>query len=80
MKLWINFDRFCVVDIVDIVDIVDFGWFFENLWKSIYFSLFKVYYSSDNWRERERFYSNTRNFNNNNINKRNEGCDNEIFW
>jgi len=31
-----------VVDIVDIVDIVDFGWIIENLWKSIYFSLFKA--------------------------------------
>ena len=46
---------FGVVDIVDIVDIVDFGWIIENLWKrvDIYFSLFKVYYSPDNWRERE---------------------------
>ena len=70
---------FGVVDIVDIVDIVDFGWIIENLWKrvDIYYSLFKVYYSRDNWRERERFYSNTRNFNNNYKNIRNEGC--EIF-
>ena len=65
--------RFCVVDFVDIVDFVDFVDFLKTspeLKKHLFF-LFKVYYSLDNWRERERFYSITRNFNNNNINIRN---------
>ena len=58
-----------MVDIVDIVDIVEFGWFFENLWKrvDIYFSYSK-YIILGIIGERERFYSNTRNFNNNNNN------------
>ena len=63
-----------MVDIVDIVDIVDFGWIIENLWKrvDIYFSYSK-YIILGIIGERERFYSNTRNFNNNNnINIRNE--------
>jgi hypothetical protein len=63
-----------VVDIVDIVDIVDFGWIIENLWKrvDIYFSYSK-YIILGIIGERERFYSNTRNFNNNNYNNiRNE--------
>jgi hypothetical protein len=67
-----------VVDIVDIVDFVDFGWIIENLWKrvDIYFSYSK--YIILGIIGRERFYSITRNFNNNNnINIRNEGC--EIF-
>jgi len=65
---------FGVVDIVDIVDIVDFGWIIENLWKrvDIYFSCSK-YIILGIIGERERFYSNTRNFNNNNYNNiRNE--------
>ena len=60
--------RFCVVDFVDIVDFVDFVDFLKTspeLKKHLFF-LFKVYYSRDNWRE--RFYSITRNFNNNNYN------------
>ena len=47
--------RFCVVDFVDIVDFVDFVDFLKNspeLKKHLFF-LFKVYYSRDNWRERE---------------------------
>ena len=68
-----------MVDIVDIVDFVDFGWIIENLWKrvDIYFSYSK--YIILGIIGRERFYSITRNFNNNNnnINIRNEGC--EIF-
>ena len=58
-----------MVDIVDIVDIVDFGWIIENLWKrvDIYFSYSK-YIILGIIGERERFYSNTRNFNNNNNN------------
>ena len=62
-----------MVDIVDIVDIVDFGWIIENLWKrvDIYFSYSK-YIILGIIGERERFYSNTRNFNNNNNNIRNE--------
>ena len=63
-----------MVDIVDIVDIVDFGWIIENLWKrvDIYFSYSK-YIILGIIGERERFYSNTRNFNNNNYNNiRNE--------
>ena len=63
-----------MVDIVDIVDIVDFGWIIENLWKrvDIYFSYSK-YIILGIIGERERFYSNTRNFNNNNNNNiRNE--------
>ena len=71
-----------MVDIVDIVDFVDFGWIIENLWKrvDIYFSYSK--YIILGIIGRERFYSITRNFNNNNnINIRIEGCDdNEIFW
>jgi hypothetical protein len=69
--------RFGVVDIVDIVDIVDFGWIIENLWKrvDIYFSYSK--YIILGIIGRERFYGITRNFNNNNIKIRNEGC--EIF-
>ena len=62
-----------MVDIVDIVDIVDFGWIIENLWKrvDIYFSYSK-YIILGIIGERERFYSNTRNFNNNYNNIRNE--------
>ena len=63
---------------VDIVDFVDFGWIIENLWKrvDIYFSYSKYIIL---WiiGARERFYSITRNFDNNNIKIRNEGC--EIF-
>ena len=75
-------DRFCVVDFVDIVDIVYFVEFVENLWKrvDIYFSYSK-YIILGIIGERERFYSNTRNFNNNNINIRNKlKVANEIFW
>ena len=62
-----------MVDIVDIVDIVDFGWIIENLWKrvDINFSYLK-YIILGIIGERERFYSNTRNFNNNYNNIRNE--------
>ena len=76
-------NRFCVVDIVDIVDFVEFVEFVENLWKrvDIYFSYSK-YIILRIIGERERFYSITRNFNNNNnINIRNElKVANEIFW
>ena len=62
-----------MVDIVDIVYFVDFVDFVENLWKrvDIYFSYSK-YIILGIIGERERFYSNTRNFNNNYNNIRNE--------
>ena len=71
-----------MVDIVDIVDYVEFVDFVENLWKrvDIYFSYSK-YIILGIIGERERFYSITRNFNNNNINIRNKlKVANEIFW
>ena len=61
-----------IVDFVDYVDFVDFLKTSEKELKKHLFFLFKVYYSPDNCRE--RFYSITRNFNNNynNINIRNK--------
>ena len=42
-----------IVDIVDFVDFVDFLKTSEKELKKHLFFLFKVYYSRDNWRERE---------------------------
>ncbi len=72
-----------MVDFVDIVDIVDFVELLKTSKKKrvdIYFSYSK-YIILGIIGERERFYSITRNFNNNNINKRNRlKVANEIFW
>ena len=42
-----------IVDIVDFVEFVDFLKTSEKELKKHLFFLFKVYYSPDNWRERE---------------------------
>ena len=62
-----------MVDIVDIVDIVDYVDFLKTSEKELTFIfLYSKYIILGIIGERERFYSNTRNFNNNNINIRNE--------
>ena len=68
-----------MVDIVDIVDIVDYVDFLSPELTFIF--LYSKYIILGIIGERERFYSNTRNFNNNYNNIRNElKVANEIFW
>ena len=72
-----------MVDIVDIVDIVDYVDFLKTSEKELTFIfLYSKYIILRIIGERERFYSITRNFNNNNnINIRNKlKVANEIFW
>ena len=62
-------NRFCVVDIVDIVDYVEFVELLKTSEKELTFIfLYSKYIILRIIGERERFYSNTRNFNNNNNN------------
>ena len=61
-----------MVDFVDIVDFVDYVDFLKTSEKELTFIfLYSKYIILRIIGERERFYSNTRNFNNNNINIRN---------